>query len=133
MTDIKLNPNTGDLIIDGGMQLVEGQEEGRQRLQQALSINLGEWFADITAGLPWLENAEEDLPSSIRYMLGMKSANLGEFVSRTITDYIKQQNYVSSVEATFDFNRSTRQFTYNAKIVGIDGVEFTLTPFEIDF
>ena len=133
MTDLKLDPGTGDLIVEGGMQLVDGREEGRQRLQQALAINLGEWFADITQGLPWIKNPNEDLPSSIRYMLGQKSSNSAEFVSRTLTDYIQQQDFVSKVTATYDFNRSTRQFTYNADIVGIDGVEFEITPFEIDF
>lgn len=133
MTDIKLDPETGDLLVEGGMQLVTDQEEGRQRLQQALSINLGEWFADITQGLPWIKNNEENLPSSLRYMLGSKSADLSDFITRTLTDYIKQQDFVSQVTATADFDRSARTYTYNASVVGIDGVEFTLTPFEIDF
>ena len=133
MTDLKLDPGTGDLIVEGGLQLVEGSEEGRQRLQQALAINLGEWFADVTQGLPWIENPNEDLPSSVRYMLGRKSSSAADFISRTLTDYIQQQDFVFKVTPSYTFNRSTRQFTYDASIVGIDGVEFALTPFEIDF
>lgn len=57
MSDLYLDPATGDIaLIGGSMRLTTpGVEEVRQRLAARLGLYLGEWALDITAGIPWRE------------------------------------------------------------------------------
>ncbi len=58
MPDVYLDPTTGDIDLTGGsMRLTApGVEEVRQRLAARLSLSLGAWALDITAGIPWRES-----------------------------------------------------------------------------
>jgi len=133
MTDFKLDPITGDLDITNGLSLVEGEEEMRQRINLALSLNLAEWFADITRGLPWFENPDEpNLPKTLRYMLGSKAADNANFISQTITDYLEQQPYIQSVTEDHTFDESNRIFTYNPYIIGLGNVPIETIPFQVE-
>lgn len=63
MSDLKLDPLTGDLAIVDGDFVVVGftnvTEDVRESIRQDLSTNLkfffGEWFLDTLAGVPWFE------------------------------------------------------------------------------
>ncbi len=56
-TDIRLDPNTHD--IDISTQRLEtftlNTEVMRQRIKMALLLRAGEWFADISKGVPYLQ------------------------------------------------------------------------------
>ena len=55
-TDIAIDPLTGDLaILEGDLSLISGIDAIRQHLRQRLSLGLGEWFLDINAGVPYLQ------------------------------------------------------------------------------
>lgn len=43
----------GDIIVDGDLILVDGQEELRQNIENRLSVNVGEWFLNIGMGLDY--------------------------------------------------------------------------------
>jgi len=133
MTDFKLDPITGDLDISNSISLVEGEEEMRQRINLALSLNLSEWFADVTKGLPWFENPNEpNLPKTLRYMLGGKAADNASFISQTVTDYLEQQPYIISVTPDYTFDENKRTFTYNPVIIGLGGIVIETVPFKVE-
>ena len=130
MTDLKRNPLTGDIDVAGGLSLVTGRDETAQRISLALGLNLGEWFADISKGLPWIRNNQEDFSESIRFMLGDKLPDADRFVAGTLDSYLRKQSFIKSVTSTYELNPRTRVFTYSANITGIDGVVITIKPFE---
>lgn len=112
MTDFLLD-EFGDLKVDGGMELVTDYAlEAKQRLAQGLEINYGEWFADITAGLPYIENPNEDLPTNIRYFLGDKFPDSAAFITNTYDDYIKSLPFILKLESSYTFDRQTRVYRY---------------------
>jgi len=130
MADFQLDELTGDLIIDGGMKLITNPaQEARQWLEQGLAINLGEWFADVTAGLPYIKNPKEDLPSNIRYFLGDKFPDSPRFITNTLDKYINDQPFISSGTSEYTFNNRTRVYTYNFTGVLVDGTPITFRPF----
>ena len=132
MADFKLN-SEGDLDIEGGLTVVTSySEEAAQRLKLAIGLNLGEWFADGTFGLPWLESTDEDFSGSIRYILGDKFPDTQRFVAKVLDDYIEQQEYITSVTSTYEFNPDTRVYTYTPTCTLMDGGTLSLTPFQTE-
>lgn len=62
MKDLKLSGQS--LAIENfDLVLVEGNDATIQRIDQKFQIWLGEWFLDINAGVPWLENVMGQRPS----------------------------------------------------------------------
>lgn len=125
--DFLLDPLTGDLDfgVDNslGLQLTpDYRTEAEQRLAQALSLNITEWFADITAGLPYIYNPEETLEENLRYFLGDKSPNAAQFVRATLDKYILDLPFITSLKSDYQFNVSSRVFTYTYSAVA-NGVE----------
>ena len=43
----------GDIVIDGYLILVKGQEELRQNIENRLSVNKNEWFLNLSLGLDY--------------------------------------------------------------------------------
>lgn len=131
MADFKLDPTTGDLIVEGGIQLIDDRyDEMAQRVSLAIGLNLGEWFIDISRGIPWIRNNEEDFSQSLTFILGNKRIDSPRFITATITEYLEEQDFIQSVEATSTFDVKTRSYTYTATIIGNEGEEITITPFE---
>ena len=128
--EFKIDHLTGDLDFgegnELGLQLVkDDQGMAELRLAQAIGLNLTEWFLDITKGLPWIRNKEEDLQTNIRYFLGDKSPNAGLFVSNSLDKYILELPFVDKLKSSFTFNKITRTFTYTYSVtVSGDEVSF---------
>lgn len=51
----------GDTVIDNDLILVGGQEEMRQNIENRLSVNVGEWFLNITLGLDYAAIEGKDI------------------------------------------------------------------------
>jgi len=53
---LALDTTTGDLRLGGGrLVLAEGVEAVAQRLRCRLKLQRGEWFADTSIGVPWID------------------------------------------------------------------------------
>lgn len=120
--DFKLNPLTGDLDFgennSKGLQLTpDFKTEVEQRLNQAISLNLAEWFADITKGLPWIKNPDEDLATNLRYFLGDKSPNAPLFIKNSLDKYIVELPFIDSLKSSYTFDSMTRLFVYTYSVV----------------
>jgi hypothetical protein len=120
--DFLLSPLTGDLDFgennSKGLQLTpDSRTEAEQRLAQALSLNITEWFADITAGLPYIKNPNETLAENLRYFLGDKSPNAPQYVKATLDKYILDLPFISRLTSSYTFDEVARVFVYNYSAV----------------
>lgn len=112
MSDIKLDPLTGDLDISSGLTIITGDTEKVQRLRLAIGINLGEWFLDVLTGVPYLNTQDPSIPESTRYFLGDTNPGQESYIKKTLDAYILDLSYITSVESTTSIDNSTREFTY---------------------
>lgn len=55
MIDLRLDPDTWDLVVDSDLYLVVDQPQVVQHIRQRLQTFLGEWFLDLTVGVPWFQ------------------------------------------------------------------------------
>ena len=56
MSDIYLDPTTGDLAVTNGeLTLTEGADAVAQYLRQKMKTYFGEWFLDQSVGLPYTQ------------------------------------------------------------------------------
>lgn len=137
MADFKIDETTGDLALgvnnSTGLQLhTNDAQEASQRIAQALTINIAEWFSDVQQGVPYLRNTEENVAQNIRYLLGNKLPAVEGFVSGVLTKYILDLPFVKSVIEEHSFNRQTRVFTYEPRIEIISGAIISFPPLELD-
>lgn len=89
--DLELDPNTGDLKLTGGdLTLVQDVAAIRQEAETRMRFFLGEWFLDVTAGIPYFQN------------ILVKSPNLGAIKS-ILTDEVLATVGVQSL-LTMDLN-----------------------------
>lgn len=128
--DIKLDV-FGDLdLSSGGLELATGGDEARQRIDLAISINLGEFFTHINYGLPWIENLEENVSDSpIRYFLGEKFPNPDIFIKSELDRYIKSLPIVSELTSNTTYNRATRELSYTFSVITTSGEEINFPPY----
>jgi hypothetical protein len=115
--DLLASNLTGDLDFGEnnslGLQLTpDYQTEAEQRLFQALDINLTEWFADITKGIPYLFNKEENLTEKFRYILGDKNPDAPQFAKRVLDKYIESLPFIDSLTSSYVFDEASRVFKY---------------------
>lgn len=104
------------------------ENEARQRLEQYLSINKGEWCLDILAGIPYIKNPEVSLEENLRYFLGDKFPDTARYIKTTLDRLITDLGFISKVEdSSYTFNRKTREYHYKATIFGIKGAPFEYT------
>ncbi|AUR87566.1 hypothetical protein NVP1101O_155 [Vibrio phage 1.101.O._10N.261.45.C6] len=117
----------GDLDLTNGLTVTEDMQKiVRQQFEQALDLWWGEWFLDVTSGVPYMQNPEEDLPSNIRYFLGEDIPTTPRYISDTLDKYIRSLPFIQSMESSYSFNTKTREFTYKpvANAVGGQVIEF---------
>ena len=56
MADIKLDENNDIAIENNDITIISGTQEVRQRLLQNLKSFRGDWFLNLTSGVPYFEN-----------------------------------------------------------------------------
>lgn len=63
MSDLYLDRDTWDVVIENGdLRMVENpQDETVQEVLITVKTNRGEWFRDITYGIPYFENENSDV------------------------------------------------------------------------
>lgn len=116
MRALALDPTTGDLRITAGrLALVEGAEAVAQRLRGRLGLGRGEWFADTSAGVPWVQS-----------ILGQRgTAALAEAILRAA---ITSCPGVALLEAfTLALDPSTRDATATFRVRTTDGATLAVT------
>lgn len=66
MSDLKLDIETGDLVLDSGdLKLTSGSDAIRQHLSQRLKAFAGEWFLDLDSGLPYYKDILVKNPNAL--------------------------------------------------------------------
>ena len=95
--DIAMDINSNDLILqDGDLMLIDNAERVAQQVLITLRFWYGEWFLNVSEGVPYLE-----------YIL-VKNPNLAH-IRQILTDAIKNVGGVKSVKnMELDFNRQAR-------------------------
>ena len=115
MKDIALDPATGDLLLENfDLQWVEDRDQIAQNLAIRLRFILGEWFLDITAGVPYYDDFFIKAPNQIRIESVLKE----EILDTTGIDQI--------LSFTSNFNAQRRIYSVVFSVSTIHG-EITLT------
>lgn len=55
MLDLALNAKTHDIVLNGDVMFIDDVERVAQQIKIQLLTFLGEWFLDVTHGVPYLE------------------------------------------------------------------------------
>lgn len=101
---------SGDLVISGNsLVLVTGEDEVRQRVEQRLRMVRGEWFLDVTAGLPWFSDI---------FVKGQAQSVVEALIKREILQ-TPGVRVLNKFELTVD--KATREARITAEIIGTDG------------
>lgn len=130
MIDFLLDPLTGDLDLTNGLQTTTDTGVlARQRIEQALNINLTEWFLDINTGIPYIRNPNESVAENIRYFLGDKFPDTPNYISSSLDTYLRELPFVSTLESSHTFDPKTREFTYSFTVKLDDGTEVNFPNF----
>lgn len=108
MIDIALNPVTNDLVIqDFDFALIDDVPQIMQNLAIRLRFVLGEWFLDITQGIPYYEEIFIKNPNQIQ----IESVIKQEIVqTRGIVE-------LTSFEADFDKRRRIFSIRFGARSI----------------
>ena len=102
--DIFINSN-------GNLDLITGIEALSQKCEQRILLFLGEWFLDVTRGLPYFQN-----------ILGYGKDKA--IVTNIITTELKKEKEVLQVLSdNFVYNANDRAYIYNATIISEFGKE----------
>lgn len=129
MADFKATMD-GDIDISEGISIVTGIEEARQRLDYAISLNLGEFFADIEAGLPYIENPNLEYDDQPQYFLFTKKSDIYRIVVATVITYIGNLSFIRDVtQQSYDYNSRDRQLEISLVCEFIDGQVINYTKY----
>lgn len=99
MLDLALNEKTHDLALNGDVMFIDNVERVAQQIKIQLLTFLGEWFLDVTHGVPYLD-----------YVL-IKNPNF-TLIRELFREQILKVDGVSNlVSIDIDFNSATRQMS----------------------
>lgn len=122
MTDLFLNPTTGDLdLTTGQAQIVSDAAEVAQRIRIRLRTFLGDWFLDEDLGIPYLQ---EIIGQKRRFAVERASALLR-------AEILDTPGVLEIVLFTLDFDAATRTLTVTFQattIFGTIGDTFSIVP-----
>ena len=101
----------GDICIEnGGLVLVDEQEELRQNTENRLSINVGEWFLDLELGL--------------KYRNIQGKGKTDRDIELAMRECVLQDDRIQNIELiSVDRNIEERVAVINIKIIENDGNE----------
>lgn len=106
MKDLLLDPVTHDLqLINFDLAFADGVDQIAQNLGIRLRFILGEWFLDITAGIPYYEDFFIKAPNQINVESILKNEIINTPGINEITSFVSNYNNVNrtySVEFTAD-------------------------------
>lgn len=109
MTVRLIDPDTGD-IVTSGKQFTDSVEEIAQTVKTRLRLFLGEYFRDVTDGVPWWES-----------ILG-KEGTLSSKEAIIKSRILRTDGVIRLVSFSTDFDINTRIYTVNAGILTKYGV-----------
>ena len=107
-----------------------GSEATAQRIRTGLREVLGEWFADMTAGVPWYQPEDPNSPSNTgnKPLLGADGGADVGYNDAVIKAAILGIVGVASLDSySSDFDHVTRRYSGTASGTDIDGAVFTAT------
>jgi len=118
MSDLKLNEQTGDLVIaNGDLSLTTGADATKQRLSQRLKAFVGEWFLDLSDGTPYFQQ-----------ILGQKIANLNDIEAIFIERISNTPGVIEVLSFEMSYDRQDRALIVSGEVRSIEGnVEFNET------
>lgn len=115
MAIVRLNPDWDlDITAHG---LITGPDAIRQKVKQVLQLIKGEWFLDVSIGVPWFESILVRNPSF-------------ELIRNIIRGKIQSVKGIATVPTlALSFDKPTRELTiqFEAKLVGGTAVSDTVT------
>lgn len=109
--NIAIDPNTGDLQLSKGqLVLIDGQEEIKQHVEQRLRTFQGEWFLDITIGLPYYDEILK------------KNVNPSTIDALFIDEILASPGIIRLLSFNSDLDNSSRKLKIDCEAQTIDGV-----------
>ncbi len=112
MIDIALDPITNDLVFEGfDFDLVDDTNQIMQNLAVRLRFFLGEWFLDVTQGLPYYQ------------VFFTKAPNLIQVESILKNEILTTRGIVELISFIADFDSRTRIFSVKFSARSISGEE----------
>lgn len=107
--DLALDVN-GDLVIGTDLSFTTGLQAVEQGIRLRVQMFLGEWFNDLTRGVPWFQE-----------ILGHKFSSAR--IRQIFSSVIAEAPGVTSIQSlTADFNRGTRALTVTFSVLTTYGV-----------
>lgn len=111
MKDLAISDSTGDLVLENGdLTFVENADCVKQFVIQRLKLFAGEWFLDISQGVPWFSDILKKNPDII-----VVDALLKEAILDT-------PGVVELMSFEFEFNSAQRTLTVSTEIRSQDGL-----------
>lgn len=116
MTDLLIDQNTNDLVIENGDWVLITDEVTlcRQAVVMTLKTFKGEWFADSTFGTPWLAN--ENNPIQI-----LGKVDKGVLDSKVKTEILSNPEVDSIISYTSKLDKVTGKLTINVSVLSPSG------------
>lgn len=112
MIDIALNPLTNDLVLtDFDFQLVDDTRQIMQNLAIRLRFVLGEWYLDITSGVPYFE------------FFFIKSPNQIQIESILKEEIVNTRGIVEIISFQTEFDKRKRVYSVKFSARSISGEE----------
>lgn len=99
MLDLALNEKTHDLALNGDVMFIDNAERVAQQIKIQLLTFLGEWFLDVTHGVPYLD-----------YVF-IKNPNFTLIRELFREQILKVDGVTNLVNIDIDFNPATRQMS----------------------
>ena len=108
-TDLQLDSDFDLDLVEGDLALIEGLDAIRQHVRQRLQLFLGEWFLDITVGVPYFQNVYVKNPNFI-------------VVEALFRDRVLSTPGIDEVNSfDFDYDNNTRQLSVSFAATTING------------
>lgn len=98
-------------------------EATAQRLQCEIQLILGEWFLDTSAGVPWWQPSDSDVPP----IMGAPGPRNLSYAEGVLKAKILSVDGVDSIQAfAMSFVSSTRKLSVSCTLTTVDGDTFNI-------